>query len=177
MLFVGAFHTMDCPNLDSLAWFVDTVLPLIEAELGWETRLTIAGYAAPGVDLIVSITIRGSHCAARWRIWSLCTTPVVSLSHRHGSPRERPIRCSRRRPAVCRSSRRKLLRGQLGWTAGQDILAAGPDDPAAFAAAVLALYRNEHQWQAVRDAALRRLEQENGKAGFTEAVAAVLALQ
>jgi hypothetical protein len=29
--------------------------------------------------------------------------------------------------------------------------------------------------QAVRDGALRRLEQENGKDGFTEAVAAVLA--
>jgi glycosyltransferase involved in cell wall biosynthesis len=71
----------------------------------------------------------------------------------------------------------ELLRGQLGWTAGQDILAAGSDDPAAFAAAVLALYRNEPLWQAVREGALRRLEQENGKAGFTEAVAAVLAMR
>jgi glycosyltransferase involved in cell wall biosynthesis len=69
-----------------------------------------------------------------------------------------------------------LLRGQLGWITGQEILSAGSDDPAAFAAAVLIIYRNESLWQAVREGALRRLEQENGKAGFTEAVAAVLAL-
>ena len=51
MLFVGAIHKQDSPNFDSLVWFVDEVLPLIEAHLTWETRLTIAGYIAPGVDL------------------------------------------------------------------------------------------------------------------------------
>ena len=38
-------------NHDALDWFVTAVLPLVEAELGWETRLTVAGYLAPGVDL------------------------------------------------------------------------------------------------------------------------------
>jgi hypothetical protein len=51
MLFVGAIHQEDSPNLDSLIWFAEAVLPLTEAELKWETRLTIAGYVAPGIDL------------------------------------------------------------------------------------------------------------------------------
>ena len=34
MLFVGAIHDVDSPNYDSLCWFVDEVLPLIENSLG-----------------------------------------------------------------------------------------------------------------------------------------------
>jgi hypothetical protein len=51
MLFVGAIHRMDSPNYDSLCWFIDAVLPLIEQELGWQTRLTVAGYTGPDVTL------------------------------------------------------------------------------------------------------------------------------
>ena len=43
LLFVGAFAAPDSPNYDSLCWFVDEVLPLVEQALGYETRLTIAG--------------------------------------------------------------------------------------------------------------------------------------
>jgi GT2 family glycosyltransferase len=176
MLFVGAFHTMDCPNLDSLAWFVDTVLPLIEAELGWETRLTIAGYAAPGVELDrfddhPRITLRGA-VADLEPLYNGSRIFIAPTRFAAGAPYKVFEAASRGLPVVAT----EVLRGQLGWTAGQDILAAGSDDPAAFAAAVLALYRNESLWQAVREGALRRLERENGKAGFTEAVAAVLAL-
>jgi hypothetical protein len=51
LLFVGAMHRMDSPNYDSLCWFVDEVLPIVEQGLGWETRLTIVGYTAPAVVL------------------------------------------------------------------------------------------------------------------------------
>ena len=51
MLFVGAIHSMDAPNLDALQWLVNDVLPLVERELGSETRLTVAGYCAPGIEL------------------------------------------------------------------------------------------------------------------------------
>ena len=32
ILFVGAIHTFASPNFDSLCWFIDEVLPLIEDE-------------------------------------------------------------------------------------------------------------------------------------------------
>ncbi len=48
LLFVGAMHVMDSPNYDSLCWFVDEVLPIVEETLGWETRLTVIGYTAEG---------------------------------------------------------------------------------------------------------------------------------
>ena len=52
------------PTSTAWCWFVDAVLPLIEAELKWETRLTIAGYIAPGIDMSrfehhPRITLRG----------------------------------------------------------------------------------------------------------------------
>ncbi len=176
MLFVGAFHTMDCPNLDSLAWFADEVLPLIEAELGWETRLTIAGYAAPAVDLDrfdnhPRITLRGA-VADLEGLYNGSRVFIAPTRFAAGAPYKVFEAASSGLPVVATD----LLRGQLGWITGQEILSAGSDDPAAFAAAVLIIYRNKSLWQAVREGALRRLEQENGKAGFTEAVAAVLAL-
>jgi O-antigen biosynthesis protein len=51
LLFVGAIHEIDSPNYDGLCWLVDDVLPLVEKELGYETRLTIVGYTADGVTL------------------------------------------------------------------------------------------------------------------------------
>ncbi len=51
MLFVGAIHEAGSPNHDGLCWFIDEILPLVEQELGWQTRLTVAGYLAPGISL------------------------------------------------------------------------------------------------------------------------------
>ncbi|MBV8457303.1 MAG: hypothetical protein JO122_11885, partial [Acetobacteraceae bacterium] len=51
MLFIGAIHEQGSPNYDALSWFVEEVLPLVDQQLTWETRLSIAGYTGPGIDL------------------------------------------------------------------------------------------------------------------------------
>jgi O-antigen biosynthesis protein len=68
----------------------------------------------------------------------------------------------------------EVLRGELGWSPEQEILAAGADDPVRFAAHIVALYRDETLWQSVREGALRRLRQDNGREDFAQAVASVL---
>ncbi|MFL5257261.1 MAG: glycosyltransferase [Rhodopila sp.] len=158
MLFAGAFHTTDSPNLDSLVWFVEDVLPLIEAELGWETRLTIAGYTAPGVDLDrfanhPRITLRGT-VADLEPLYDACRVFIAPTRFAAGAPYKVFEAASYGVPVVAT----ELLRGQLGWGREQEILSAAANDPAAFAACVVALYRNEALWQAIRDGALRRLE-------------------
>ena len=65
MLFLGAMHQQESPNYDALKWFVRDVLPLVEQSLGWETRLTVAGYVDPAVSLEAyrehpRITLRGA---------------------------------------------------------------------------------------------------------------------
>jgi glycosyltransferase involved in cell wall biosynthesis len=176
MLFAGAFHTMDSPNLDGLIWFVEEVLPLIEAELGWETRLTIAGYAAPGIDLgrfadHPRITLRGVVVDLE-PLYNGSRVFIAPTRFAAGAPYKVFEAASYGVPVVAT----ELLRSQLGWAQEREIFSAAANDPAAFAACVVALHRNEALWQQVRDGALRRLEQENGRENFTRPVTSVLAV-
>ena len=174
MLFVGAIHKEDSPNLDSLVWFVDAVLPLIEAELKWETRLTIAGYIAPGIDMSrfehhPRITLRGP-VADLSPLYNAHRVFVAPTRYAAGAPYKVLEAASRGVPVVAT----EVLRGQLDWSPEQEILAAGVDDPERFAAHIVALYRDETLWQSVREGALRRLRQENGREDFARAVVSVL---
>lgn len=175
ILFVGAIHTADSPNLDSLVWFVEEVLPLLEAALGWETRLTVAGYTAPGIDLgrfehHPRITLRGA-VAKLEPLYDAHRVFVAPTRFAAGIPYKVFEAASHGVPVVAT----ELLRRQLGWTGGDEALSAAADDPAGFAAAVLALYRGEALWQAVREGALRRLRRDNGPAAYIKAVGRVLA--
>jgi glycosyltransferase involved in cell wall biosynthesis len=174
ILFVGAIHQQDSPNLDSLTWFVDAVLPLIEAELKWETRLTIAGYVAPGIDMSrfdhhPRITARGP-IADLTPLYNAHRVFVAPTRYAAGAPYKVLEAAARGVPIVAT----EILRGELNWSAGQEILSASRDDAAAFAAHIMALYRDETLWRTIRDGALRRLRQENGREGFTRAINSVL---
>jgi O-antigen biosynthesis protein len=174
MLFVGAIHKEDSPNLDSLIWFVDAVLPLIEAELKWETRLTIAGYIAPGIDLSrfehhPRITLRGP-VADLTPLYNAHRVFVAPTRYAAGAPYKVLEAASRGVPVVATD----VLCEELDWRSEHEILAAGADDPERFAAQILALYRNETLWRSIREGALQRLQQENGRPKFASAVASVL---
>jgi glycosyltransferase involved in cell wall biosynthesis len=174
LLFVGAMHQPDSPNYDSLCWFVDAVLPLIERALRWETRLTVVGYTAPEVRLDrfkdhPRVTLRGV----------LADTEPLYDSHRvfvaptriaAGTPYKVHEAASFGLPVVAT----EVLRRQLGWNDGTDLLVASGNDPALFAQQVVRLYRDAALWQALRDAALERLRQENDAAGYAAAVEFVL---
>jgi glycosyltransferase involved in cell wall biosynthesis len=175
MLFVGAIHTADSPNLDSLAWFTAEVLPLIEAELGWQTRLTIAGYMAPGIDMgrfdgHPRITLRGA-LADLEPLYNAHRVFVAPTRYAAGAPYKVLEAASRGLPVVCTD----ILQKQVGWVPGQEIVAASGSDPGGFAAAVLALYRDEALWCTVREGALQRLRREHDRDDFVRSVGAVLA--
>ena len=174
LLFAGAVHTPDSPNFDSLRWFVDAVLPLVEAELGWETRLTIAGYIAPGIDLgrfqgHPRVTLRGP-LADLDPLYNSHRLFIAPTRYAAGAPYKVLEAASRGLPVVAT----EILRHELGWTHGQEILAARADDPAGFAAQILALYRGQALWQTIRAGALARLRRENDREDYTEAVASTL---
>ena len=174
LLFVGAIPVADSPNLDSLLWFADSVLPLIEAELGEAARLSVAGFVGEA-DL--------SRLAAHPRIALLGeVADLASLYDAHrvfvaptrfaaGIPYKLHEAASMGVPIVAS----ELLRGQLDWVDGRDLLAAPTSDAAAFARAVLALYHDEALWGTVREAALGRVERECGVEGFELAARAILA--
>ena len=157
MLFAAAFHGLDHPNHDGLVWFVEEVLPLIEQSLRWETRLTVAGYLAPGMTL--------DRFAGHPRV-TLCG-PVDDLrplydSHRivvaptrfaAGIPYKVHEAAAMGVPAVVTS----LLAQQLGWLDGEALSVAKATDAAGFAERIVALYRNQELWERQREAALVRV--------------------
>ncbi len=174
MLFVGAIHRMDSPNYDSLCWFVDSVMPIVEQELRWETRLTIAGYTAPGVSLErfahhPRITLRGA-VANLASLYSSHRVFIAPTRFAAGAPYKVHEAASFGLPVVATA----LLRHQLDWIEGQDLLAADPSDPSAFAAHIIALHRDEELWRRLRESALARLARENDQAAYTAALLGIL---
>ena len=174
MLFVGAMHQPDSPNFDSLCWFVDHVLPLIERELRWETRLTVVGYTAPEVTLDrfrdhPRVTLRGT-LADTEQLYDAHRLFIAPTRIAAGVPYKVHEAASFGLPVVAT----ELLGRQLDWQDGRELLTAPAIDPAAFATQVVRLYRDPMLWQALREAALDRLRRDNDVAGYAAAIESVL---
>lgn len=174
ILFVGSMLVPESPNYDSLCWFVDEVLPIIERRLGWQTRLTIAGYTDPAVSLDrfrnhPRVTVLGAvpdltPLYQRHRVF------VAPTRYAAGLPYKVHEAASFGLPVAVTD----VLREQLGWANGVELLSAPADDPAAFAEQVLAIYSDQALWQSLRDAAVRRLETECGDAAYRLEIEAIL---
>jgi GT2 family glycosyltransferase len=174
MLFVGAIHRMDSPNYDSLCWFIDEVLPLIERELGWQTRLTVVGYTGPDVTLgrfrdHPRVTLRGT-VADLQPLYDSHRVFVAPTRFAAGTPYKVYEAASFGLPVAAT----ELLQRQLGWEADRDLLTASAADPIGFARQVVVLQRDESVWDRLRDAALARLRQENSDEAYREAIAGVI---
>ncbi len=123
MLLLAAMHEQDSPNRDALDWFVRQVLPLVEEALGWETRLTVAGYASPGVSFDMyrdhsRITLRGSveNIASLYDAHRIALLPP---GMRLVLPYKVHEAASYGVPVVAT----ELLRRQFGWRHSHDLLA------------------------------------------------------
>jgi O-antigen biosynthesis protein len=174
ILFVGAIHGMDHPNYDGLAWFVDEVLPIIERTLRWETRLTVAGYIAPGVNLDrfkghPRVTLRGP-MPDLTPLFDSNRVFVAPTRFAAGIPYKVHQAAAFGLPVVASS----LLAQQLGWVDAEAIGAADVTDPAGFAARVIALHRDLPLWTRIREAALARVTTELDPARFVAGVADLL---
>jgi GT2 family glycosyltransferase len=174
MLFVGAIHQQSSPNLDSLEWFVDEVLPIIERRLGWQTRLTVVGYTAPGVNLDkfakhARVTLAGT-IVDLTRVYDQHRVFIAPTRFAAGLPYKVYEAASFGLPVVAT----ELLRRQMGWENGRDILCADTDDPEQMAKQVLALCQDAALWQRIRANALDRLSRENSPEGYAEAIQRLL---
>jgi GT2 family glycosyltransferase/glycosyltransferase involved in cell wall biosynthesis len=174
LLFVGAMHRMDSPNYDSLCWFVDEVLPIVEQTLGWETRLTIVGYTAPEVVLDrfrdhSRITLRGA-LPQTAKLYDSHRVFVAPTRFAAGTPYKVFEAASFGLPCVTSG----LLARQLGWRDDEEVLSAEVSDAEGFAARIVALYRDEALWQRIREGTLARLARENSRERYVKSIASVL---
>ncbi len=176
MLFVGAIHTQDSPNFDSLVWFADHVLPRIEAALGWAARLSIAGYVAPGVDMSwFDANPRIRHygpVADLTQLYNRHRVFVAPTRFAAGAPYKVLEAAAFGVPVVGTD----LLMEELGWESGVDLLSVPVGDAVAFADAILAAHEDQAIWEGLRQHALDRLLREFGRAGFVSDIRDVLAV-
>ncbi len=175
MLFVGAIHTQDSPNFDSLVWFVDEVMPRVEAVLGWKTRLGIAGYVAPDVRMDrfegnPRIRLHGpvadlTPLYDRYRVF------VAPTRFAAGAPYKVLEAAALGLPVVATD----LLADELGWRNEVELMSVPVGDAAAFAEAILILHEFQDPWEALRSHALQRLLVDYRVAGFVSALRDALA--
>jgi glycosyltransferase involved in cell wall biosynthesis len=171
LLFVAGIHQQDSPNLDSLAWYLREILPALAAALGEAPVLHVVGYTAPGIDLSVfrheRIKLHGAADDLA-PFYNAARVFIAPTRFAAGTPYKIYEAAAHGLPSVGTA----LLRAQLGW--GDEMLSAPVDDAPAFARQIARLYHDDALWRALREAALARLEAENGFAAFNAKVAQVL---
>jgi GT2 family glycosyltransferase len=174
LLFVAGIHQMDSPNLDSLNWYVDEILPALRAEFDEVPILHFAGYTGPEIDLSAFrsnpfVKLHGPVYDLR-RLYDASRVFVAPSRFAAGTPYKIYEAASFGLPCVVTD----LLAGQLGWLPGRELLAAPVNDARRFAAQIAVLYRTEAVWRKLREQALLRLAAENSRTGFNQAVGDVL---
>ena len=170
LLFVGAMHQEDSPNLDALRWYAEAIYPAL-AELGEAPVLHAAGHVARGVVL----EGLAEHPGIRWhgelddltQLYDQARLFIAPTRFAAGTPYKIYEAAAFGLPCVATS----LLATQLGW--GAELLTA--DDARGFAAQIARLYRDETLWTTLRENALSRLEREHSPEDFAARVADILA--
>ncbi len=175
LLFVGAIHEQDSPNLDGLEWFVNQVMPLLDERLDETAELTIAGYVNRRVDL--------THLANKRRVRLVGAVDDLAPLYEQHRVFVAPTRfasgiafkiheaASYGLPIVAST----LLCEQVGWRGDVELLSGDVTEPAQFATQVVKLYTDGALWAALREAALGRLAVENSVKGYRETLAGILA--
>lgn len=156
VLFVGALDEDDSPNTDSLAWFVQDVMPLLDARIGDGWTLHVVGRSgAARVRALAShrVVLHG-RVEDISDLYASCRHFIAPTRYAAGIPMKVHEAASVGLPVVAT----RLLAGQLGWKDGVHLLAA--DTPEDFAAACERLWRDDALWTRLREAALAAVAED-----------------
>lgn len=174
ILFLGALHDQDSPNVDSLIWFSNEVLPLLDGRLPDEVKFTICGYISSRVDL--SSVLLHPRVVLVGRVDDV--TPVYN-DHRvfvaptryaAGIPYKLHEAAAHGLPIVATD----ILCEQVGWVPGEDILCADVSDAQGFADAIVRLYEDKTLWEHIRQRELERICKENSKNSYQQTIKKIL---
>lgn len=171
LLFVGLLAPEGSPNVDSLLWFGQAVMPHLRPLVPEGVALQAVGRRdADSLDALAGSGVRlVGPVADLTPIYDRARVFVAPTRFAGGIPHKIHEAAAFGLPTVTTP----LLAAQLGWTAGEDILTA--DTPEDFARQVAALYQDADLWQRVRTNALARLTADCDPGRFQQAVEQLLA--
>jgi len=155
-LFVGAIHEEASPNGDSVIWFLQEILPKIQAELGSDIPFTIAGVnKSERVKQLATSSVKIiGHLRDLTEIYDAARVFVAPTRYAAGIPHKVHEAAARGVPIVATA----MLASQLGWQDGNPFLVANDSD--AFARKCIELHRNSALWEKLRDAGIGRIRTE-----------------
>jgi glycosyltransferase involved in cell wall biosynthesis len=155
-LFVGAIHEESSPNGDSMIWFLEHVLPEIQAQLGPDIPVTIAGVnSSERIRQLAgpSVSITG-HVPDLTSLYDTARVFIAPTRYSAGIPHKIHEAAARGVPAVATP----LLARQLGWRDGDPFLVGA--DACSFADKCVQLYNDESLWSTLRKAGIERIRAE-----------------
>lgn len=164
LIFMGAMNFPGLPNLDSLAWLADSILPvLLKLDLlhPESAPLTIIGpysrdLAQPSLDRIAKIWPlrhlgRVEDVEGILRSHRLLLAPTRYAS---GLPHKVQHAISQGLPVVTT----ELIATQMGWTHGEGL--AYSNDPEGFARTIAQLYTDQPLWENLQTTGLQQIRQD-----------------
>jgi GT2 family glycosyltransferase len=165
-LFVGAIHEEASPNGDSLIWFLEEIFPKVQAALGVEIPLTIAGVnTSERVKALAGPPVRiTGHVADLTALYDAARVFVAPTRYAAGIPHKVHEAAARGVPVVATP----LLALQLGWRDGEPFLVGA--DPDEFARKCIALYTDPVLWTRLRETAVHRIQTECSNVTFESGV-------
>ncbi|NDG13164.1 MAG: glycosyltransferase [Betaproteobacteria bacterium] len=169
VLFVGALYEDNTPNAESLIWFIDSVLPLLQAKWkahsGAEITLDIVGLCkAPGLWARKNASIRLHGVVGDLsEFFNDAKIFIVPTRFAAGIPHKAHEAAARGLPMVVSS----LIAGQLGWDHQLVKIADAAED---FAQACFDVLTDADRWDFQRHACLKRVAEECSAAKFEQAM-------
>ena len=168
ILFVGRLTgtRAESPNVDSLIWFIDEVMPLLDKIIGDKYNLHIAGIVA-SVDMQLRFSSRIKQLGNPQFLTDLYASSrifIVPTRTAAGLPTKLIDACSAGLPCVATS----LTAQQAGLSGGTDVLLA--DTAIDFASACARLYQDNYLWSSIRNAASVKMKKRFSREVFSEQV-------
>ncbi|MCZ6852345.1 MAG: glycosyltransferase, partial [Gammaproteobacteria bacterium] len=147
ILFVGALREDPSPNVDSIIWFANEVLP----ELDLSITVIVAGdNTAPRLKYFANESIQFlGRVDDLQSLYDRCRIFIAPTRFAAGLPRKVHEAAAYGIPTVATS----LLADQLGWQDGNELLVA--DSPHEFAAQCKRLYEDNELWHHIRNNGLK----------------------
>jgi O-antigen biosynthesis protein len=170
MLFVGQLTNDNTPNVDSIIWFVNQILPHIRSRIGPEFKLYVVGRnGAPSINAIndENVSIIGPvDDLIPW--YNKCRIFIAPTRYAAGIPHKIHEAAGYGVPVVSTP----ILARQLGWE-NEDQLLIG-SDPDSFAEQCVRLYTDETLWLHIRDNALTKIRNEHSHEVFRRTLNSIL---
>ena len=172
LLFIGSLGYDNSPNVDSIVWFVEKIMPEIKKISDQPITLTVVGGAGSRQiqDLKSDNLILAGQVDCLAPYFNAARVFIVPTRFAAGVPHKAHEAASHGVPMVTTG----LIARQLGWEHNIELLAA--DDPAKFAACILQLHGDEDLWQKLRKNAMDKIGTQCSKEKFVKALGAVFNL-